>query len=153
MHFKLVFSLLLVGFVSAKHLKAKRASEVRADLPDVGAILKTLSGQVEDALAQLKNGLGGLTGDNLVNTTIGILNNLRDNIESAVNQLGSSLPTVLKEPLNTIISTINSVTASLQQLLGSGGDVTKPVTDLLAPLKTALSTLLLTLQLLTVTLG
>jgi hypothetical protein len=149
MHFKLVFSLLLVGFVSAKHLKAKRASEVRADLPDVGAILKTLSGQVEDALAQLKNGLGGLTGDNLVNTTIGILNNLRDNIESAVNQLGSSLPTVLKEPLNTIISTINSVTASLQQLLGSGGDVTKPVTDLLAPLKTALSTLLLTLQLLT----
>jgi hypothetical protein len=153
MHFKLVFSLLLVGFVSAKHLKAKRASEVRADLPDVGAILKTLSGQVEDALAQLTNGLGGLTGDNLVNTTIGILNNLRDNIESAVNQLGSSLPTVLKEPLNTIISTINSVTASLQQLLGSGGDVTKPVTDLLAPLKTALSTLLLTLQLLTVTLG
>jgi len=128
MHFKLVFSLLLVGFVSAKHLKAKRASEVRAGLPDVGAILKTLTGQVNDTLAQLTSGLGGLTGNDLVNNAIGMLNNVRDNIQSAVNQLGTSLPIPLIQPLNTIISTINSVTASLQ-LLGSGRDVTKPVTD------------------------
>jgi hypothetical protein len=79
-------------------------------------------------LTQLTNDLGGLTGDDLINKIIGILDNVRDNIQSAVNQLRSSLPAPPKEPLNTMISTINSVTASLQ-LLGSCRDVTKPVTD------------------------
>jgi hypothetical protein len=153
MHFKLVFSLLFVGFVSAKHLKAKRATEVRTELPDVNAILKTLTGQVEDDLTQLKNGLVGLKGDDLVNKTIGIINNVRNNIQSAVNQLESSLPAPLEEPLNTIISTINSVIASLQQLFGSSGDVTTPVTIFLASLKTDLNNLILTLQSSTGTLG
>jgi hypothetical protein len=153
MHFKLVFSLLLVGFVSAKHLKAKRATEVRTELPDVNAILETLTGQVKDALTQLTNGLGGLKGDDLVNQTIGIVNNVSNNIQSAVNQLESSLPAPLEEPLNTMISTINSFTASLQQLFGSIGDVTTLVTILLAPLKTDLNNLILTLQSFTGTLG
>jgi ABC-type transporter Mla subunit MlaD len=152
MHFKLAFSLLLVGFVSAMHLKAKRATEVRAGLSNDSTILKTLITQINDILAQLKGGLGGLTGDGLVNKTTGILQNLSDDINSAVNQL-SSLPALLVEPLKTTNSTINSVTTGLQQLLGSGEDVTNPVNNLLALLKTELDDLLVALHLSTGILG